>query len=89
MADLIFKDFSRKRSKFKYFQACANPVMVVVMIMTVVMIVVVIMTVVMMVVRILMVVMMVVEIVMMIMVKVVVVVILFCLYCCFTTHVNS
>ena len=24
-ADLIFNDFSRKPSKFKYFQACANP----------------------------------------------------------------
>ena len=24
-AGLIFKDFSRKPSKFKYFQACANP----------------------------------------------------------------
>ena len=24
-ADLIFKDFSRKLSKFKYFHACANP----------------------------------------------------------------
>ena len=27
-ADLIFKDFSRKPSKFKYFQACANPVFI-------------------------------------------------------------
>ena len=25
-ADLIFKDFLRKPSKFKSFQACANPV---------------------------------------------------------------
>ena len=25
-ADLIFKDFLRKTSKFKYSQACANPV---------------------------------------------------------------
>ena len=24
-ADVIFKDFSRNPSKFKYFQACANP----------------------------------------------------------------